>query len=109
MSVSRVAALGLLLLAAPLPAQTPDEAKDQKAKFEAERAVAVKGKFPADALARADDAAGRGERALAAGEAKAAARYFRDARWQVPYLPANLPPHVVRVFGETRLRHADWV
>ena len=84
------------------------DAKALREKFRAEREEAVKSKFPADALARADDLAKRGEAAIAAGDPKAA-RYFRDARWLVPYLPANLPPNVVRVFGESRLRHADRV
>ncbi len=69
----------------------------------------MKAKFPPEAIAKADDLARRGEAALQADNSKAAARYFRDARWQLPYLPAGLPEHVVRVLGESRLRHADRV
>src|SRR5262249_54747429 len=51
----------------------------------------------------------RADAALKGDNAKAAATYLRDARWQLPYLPAGLPEHVVRVFGESRMRHADRV
>ena len=88
---------------------TADDVKALQQKFRAERDEAIKAKFSPDALARADDLAKRAEAALKADDLKAAARYFRDARWQVPYLPAGLPEHVVRVFGESRMRHADRV
>ncbi|HUR55190.1 MAG TPA: hypothetical protein VMZ71_13735, partial [Gemmataceae bacterium] len=116
LTARHIAMAALLLAAGALTAQ-PDpkksrvkepDAKELKQKFQAEREEALKAKFPAEALARADELAKRGEAALAAGDAKAA-RYFRDARWQLPYLPANLPPNVARVFGESRMRHADRV
>lgn len=106
----RSAAAALLtvgILTAQTPVKQPD-AKVLREKFKAEREDAVKAKFSPEALARADELAKRAEAALAAGDPKAA-RHFRDARWQVPYLPANLPPHVVRVLGESRMRHADRV
>src|SRR5438105_3925801 len=53
---------------------TADEVKGLRAKFQAEREEAAKAKFPADALARADDLAKRAEAALAANDPKAAAR-----------------------------------
>jgi WD40 repeat protein len=84
-----------------------DDVKALREKFRAEREEALKAKFTADDLARADDLAKRADAALAAGDLKAAARYLHDARWQVPFLPPGLPPHVVRVYGESRLRHAD--
>jgi WD40 repeat protein len=90
------------------PSTTPD-AKELQEKFQTEREQAVKAKFPPESLARADELAKRAEAALMADNPKAAARYFRDARWQLPYLPAGLPEHVVRVFGESRMRHADRV
>ena len=74
-------------------------------KFRAERAEALKAKFPPEALVRADDLAKRADAAAKENNPKAAARYLRDARWQLPYLPADLPPHVTRVFGESRMRH----
>ena len=100
-----------LSFAQPDPKTSAVKEPDAKALFEmfkAEREAAVKAKFAPESLARADELAKRGEAAVAAGDPKAA-RYFRDARWQVPHLPANLPPHVARVFGESRMRHADRV
>ncbi len=79
------------------------------AKFKAERAAALGAKFPAADLARADESAKRADEALKGDNTRAALRHARDARWQVPYLPPGLPEHVVRVLGESRLRHADRV
>jgi WD40 repeat protein len=111
-SVLRALVLGALFAALIVPlaqAQPAPDAKGLQKKFQAEREQAVKARFPTESLARADDLAKRGEAALTADNAKAAARYFRDARWQLPYLPAGLPEHVVRVFGESRMRHVDRV
>lgn len=94
----------------PTPKPAGPTAADAKAlgeKFRAERAEAAKTGFAADALAPADDLASRAEAALKADNPKAAARYYRDARWQVPYRPAGLPPHVARVLGESRMRHPE--
>ena len=91
----------------PAPGQAPD-AQALRERFRTERDQAVKAKFPAEMLARADELAKRGEAALKT-DPKSAARYFRDARWQLPFLPAGLPQHVVRVFGESRMRHAGGV
>lgn len=91
------------------PPLTSDDVKTLRETLRAEREQAVKEKFTPEQLARADDLAKRADAALAAGDLKAAARYLKDARWQVPFLPPGLPPHVVRVFGENRLRHADRV
>lgn len=76
-------------------------------KFQSEREQAVKAKFPQETLLLADELAKRAQAAAAAEDYKTAARQIRDARWQLPYLPPGLPDHVVRVFGESRLRHAD--
>src|SRR5690242_11990361 len=92
------------LITSSAAGQSPD-AESLRDKFRAERDVALKAKFPPETLARADDLAQRGEAALK-NDPKAAARYFRDARWQLPYIPAGLPQHVVGVFGESRMRHA---
>jgi WD40 repeat protein len=78
-------------------------------KFRTERAEALKARFPAEAVTRADDLAKRAEAALKENNTRAAAKHYRDARWQLPYLPVNLPPHVVRVFGESRMRHPERV
>lgn len=93
----------------PAPEPTAAAVKVLKEKFAGEREEAVKAKFPPEALARADEFAKRAEAALKADDLKTAGRYFRDARWQLPYLPVGLPPHVSRVFGESRMRHADRV
>ncbi|MBX9582655.1 MAG: WD40 repeat domain-containing protein, partial [Gemmataceae bacterium] len=94
----------------PGPTAAEPTAADLKAladKFRTERAEAVAAKFPADVLAPADELAKRADAAVAAGNPRAAARYYRDARWQLPYLPPGLPPHVGRVLGDTRMRHPD--
>lgn len=99
----------LAAAAAPTAARQPDSAPDAKAqqeKFAAERAAAVRAKFPPEVLQKADELAKRAEAALKGDNPRAAARLFRDARWQLPYLPSGLPPHVVRVLGESRMRHA---
>ncbi|MDB5312772.1 MAG: repeat protein [Gemmataceae bacterium] len=88
------------------PEPTVAEVNALGEKFRAEREDAVKARYPAESLVRADDLARRAAAALATNNPRSAARYYRDARWQVPYLPANLPAHVVRVFGESRMRHA---
>jgi WD40 repeat protein len=85
------------------------DAKELLKKFQTEREQAVKAKFPTESLVRADELAKRADAALKSDNAKAAARYLRDARWQLPYLPAGLPPHVLRVFGESRMRHVGRV
>ena len=90
------------------PGPAVADAKALRERFLLEREQAVKARFPAETLARADELAKRGEAALQ-DDPKAAARHFRDARWQLPYLPAGLPEHVVRVLGESRMRHADRV
>ncbi|HEV3436111.1 MAG TPA: WD40 repeat domain-containing protein, partial [Gemmata sp.] len=99
--------IGLL---APFTGAQPEprsgEVGTLKEKFQAERDQALKAKYPVETLSRADELANRGETALKAENFKAAARHFRDARWQLPYLPPGLPEHVVRVFGESRIRHS---
>ena len=110
----RMSSLFALLASVPTavahaqPEAGPADAPVLREKFLAERAQAVKAKFPIETLARADDLAKRGDIALK-DNPKTAARYFRDARWQLPYLPAGLPEHVVRVLGESRMRHAGSV
>ncbi len=111
MSRALVAAAFAAFLASPLFAQdapTAEQAKDVLAKFQAERAESAK-TFAAAELAPADELAARAEAALKDGHAAVAARLARDARWQLPFLPAGLPPHVARVLGVSRLRHGDRV
>ena len=88
---------------------TAVDVKGIQSLFQAERDQALKGNFPKEIVARADELASRGDKALAGGHLASAMRYYRDARWQLPYLPPGLPEHVVRVFGDSRLRHSDRV
>lgn len=101
----------ILVLVAPLASAEPTTADIQvlKEKFQSEREQALKSQYPAASLARSDELARRAESALKAEQIVDAARYYRDARWQLPYLPKGLPDHVVRVFGESRIRHAERV
>ncbi|MFO0851902.1 MAG: WD40 repeat domain-containing protein [Gemmataceae bacterium] len=104
--MSRLFAAALVAaLAGPAIADTPT---DLRVKFDAERAEAAKA-FSAAELAAADDLAAQAADALKQANPTAAARLLRDARWLLPYRPADLPPHVRRVFGQARLRHADRV
>ena len=104
------AILAAAILATGLPAQesSPDVA-GLKAKFLAERADALEKKFPATSLERADEQAKRAEEAVKTGTSAAAAKLYREARWLIPYVPNNLPPHVDRVLGIARMRHGDIV
>jgi len=88
---------------------TADDVKALREKYQTEREEALKGKFPVEAFAKADELIKRAEEAAKAENFKAAVRYIRDARWQIPYLPPGLPPHITRVLGESRMRHADRV
>ncbi len=88
------------------PATLDKEVAVFRDQFLAERAQAVKAKFPRESFQKADELAQRAEAAVKANNLKAALRYWRDARWQLPYLPAGLPEHVTRVLGESRMRQA---
>jgi WD40 repeat protein len=98
-------------VAVPLVAQdapTVEQAKDALAKFRQERAESAK-TFDATELAAADELGEHAEAALKDGNPATAVRLARDARWQLPFLPPGLPPHVSRVLGVSRLRHGDRV
>lgn len=107
----RIAFVLLLVLVCIAPTilaaePTVAELKSLKEKFDGERQEALAAKFPGQAFERADELARRALEQQTRGDLKSALRHLRDARWQLPYLPAGLPPHVVRVFGESRLRHS---
>ena len=57
-------------------------------------------KFSPDWYQKADAFAMQGDDALTAGRLAEAADAFRKARWHLPGLPANLPDHVARFFGD---------
>jgi WD40 repeat protein len=88
---------------------TADDVKALQKKFQAERDVATKQKFPVQSLELADQLAKRAQTSLDGNSLREAARLIREARWQIPYLPNDLPQGVSRVFGNTRMRHGDWV
>jgi len=105
-----IVSLGFLLNAAFAQDAPPtaDQVKDALAKFQAERADALK-TFKAEELASADELAGKAEKALAAENTQAALRLAGEARWQVPFVQAGLPAKVSRVLGAVRMRHGDRV
>lgn len=102
----------LALVVAGLPSRlVADEPKPEPIeaaleKFAEERAEA-KEQFDEAELAVADRVANRAREAFDEKELATAARLIRDARWLLPIRPANLPEHVSRVIGGSRLRHAD--
>ncbi len=91
----------------PTPSAADVQALLQK--FQAERAEAVEKKFPANSLDRADEQAKRADELLKSGNLPAAAKLAREARWLIPYVPNDLPPHVERVLGIARMRHGNRV
>ena len=102
------ALVSVLATASAQPAATKETAETALAKYKSERADAAKN-FTAAELTPADQLAARAEVALQDDNPTAAARFAREARWLLPIRPADLPPHVLRVFGASRLRHSDRV
>lgn len=98
--------------AAPLAAQAPtaEAIKSLEAKYAEEKAKSsadgAEKAFMPGLFERADEIARKAGAAASGGRMFEAAELYRQARWQLPYLPAKLPPHVARVFGNFRLRHA---
>lgn len=111
----RLLGLGLLLAGIERTGQgqdrspTADDSKAMQAKFDAERKGAIEQQFPPPSLELSDQLAKRGQAALDGKSYREAVRLFREARWQLPYLPPDVPKGVSRVFGNTRMRHGDWV
>lgn len=106
---ARTSAVVLAVFAGALVAQPAPDPAPLAERYASERAAAEKAGYPVTRLAPADDLAAKAAAALKVGNARSAARYYRDARWQLPFLPPGLPPHVTRVLGESRVRHADRV
>ena len=65
--------------------------------------------FAPELLIPAESAARRARSALEYQRFVEAAQAVREARWLLPIRPPDLPAHVVRVIGNTRLRHANAV
>lgn len=103
----------LALVLAPAAAQekaaSAADVRDLVKRYAAERAEALEKKFPPSSLERADEQLKRAEEALKAGNALGAAKLAREARWLLPYVPADLPPNVERILGIARLRHGEEV
>ncbi|WP_020474114.1 WD40 repeat domain-containing protein [Zavarzinella formosa] len=94
------------MLVGPLFAQSKtDDPAGLKAKFQQERADALAKKFPESSLLAADELASRAETALKGGNTANSLKFYRQARWLIPYVPADLPPNVDRVLGIARMRH----
>src|SRR5262245_60760319 len=93
-----------------LPAiATAQDAKALRDSFRNERKQSVDtgaaGKFSPQLLQRADERANHADALLDAGQADEAIRLYREARWLLTVLPADVPEHVARVLGDPRLRH----
>jgi WD40 repeat protein len=92
---------------------TATNIKEMQQRYLAERAEAIKSgaaeKFTPGLLKKADQLSQRGDAALQEGRLLQAHAAFREARWQLPYLPPGFPDHVRRVLGSLRLRHAGEV
>src|SRR5262249_34742564 len=112
-----LAVLGLALLAGVRPGSAADEApkppaaqvKALQEQYKKDRDAAAKAglakTFAPEWFDQADALAKQGAAALEAGRLIAARDLFRRARRGLPSLPAQLPKHVARIFGDNRLRH----
>jgi WD40 repeat protein len=88
---------------------TEAEAKEAQTRYRAEKEAVLKSgaadKFLPILVQKAEEMAKRGDAALEGGRLLQATEAFRQARWQLPYLPADFPAKVSRVLGSLRLRH----
>jgi WD40 repeat protein len=107
--------MALLAMATPLLAQAPtaESIKTLREKYAEEKsrtlADGADKAFLPGLVDRADDIAQKAAAAASGGRMFEAAELYRQARWQLPYLPAKLPANVSRVFGNFRLRHGTEV
>ncbi|MCE9534160.1 MAG: WD40 repeat domain-containing protein [Planctomycetes bacterium] len=104
-----VLSVGIASIHAQDRTPTADSAKALKSIFQEERSKAASHKFPPQTLELSDQLVKRADAALEGGSFREAARLYREARWQLPYLSPDLPKDVTNVFGNTRMRHGDWV
>ncbi|VTR97409.1 WD40 domain-containing protein [Tuwongella immobilis] len=79
------------------------------AQFARELAEATAKQLDPQLIDRAKQLAELGKSAAAAQDWAEAARQYRSARWILPVLPAGLPEHVDRVYGQTRFKHGNRV
>jgi len=108
-------ALGLLLARPYVDAQSTklpnaEEVKALQAKYQAERDKIVKAgiakRYLPAIMDKAEELAKKSEAALAGGRLAQATEAIRQARWQLPYQPGDVPEHTARVIGNLRLRHS---
>lgn len=111
-----VVAGGLLQVSASAqPARLPTaaEVKAVAESYQAERAQVVKDGIAKRSLPglmeKADAMAKKADEALAGGRLLQASELYRQARWQLPYQPAQLPEHVALIIGNPRLRHGGQI
>ncbi len=92
---------------------TAEQVRALQSQVQAERAAAEEAgltrRFSPQWFRQADHLTKKGAEALTAGRLLAAQEALREARWQIPVLPAEFPPHVARVYGNLKMRHADWI
>ncbi len=90
--------------------QQPNTSRVQQvlAKYQAERAEALK-LYQASDIQLADEQAEKAQQYLKNGNEDKAERLLTDARWLLPVTTKVVHPNVKRVFGASRLRHANQV
>ena len=88
-----------------------DEVKALQSKFRQERDQVIKTgaakRFLPILLDKAEEFGKRADAALDGGRLLQASELFRQARWQLPYQPAQVPERVSRILGNLRLRHGQ--
>src|SRR4051812_14397058 len=110
MKARHFAALGLILAcvasfaqAQPTKLPTADEVKALQAKYREERdkidKAGIAKRFLPAIMDKADELAKKSDGAMRAGRLAQAAEAIRQARWQLPYVPAGLPDNISRVIG----------
>src|SRR4051794_4027729 len=89
--------VGVGLVGAQNKQPTADDVKPLAEKYRAERSAAAEQKFPPQSFDLSDQLAKRAQTALEGNSYREALRLYREARWQIPYLPNDLPKGVSRV------------
>jgi WD40 repeat protein len=88
---------------------TADEVRELQTKYRVERDILVKSgaakRFLPVLMEKAEEIAKRADDALGSGRLLQATEAYRQARWQLPYQPPQVPEHVGRILGNMRLRH----
>ncbi len=109
LAVLLLAGSGLVAVQPPPGGGAAEAFQAAMQKLRAEREEAVRLGAAAELLQRIDAWTQQAEAAARQGRFERALRLVRQARWQLPYRPPQMPPQVRRLFGQVRLRHADRV